>query len=144
MGENGMTVQNLLIVTVGLPRSGKTTWALDHIMPVVSPDAIRQVFLASGTPVVTEPMVYHIANFMVRSLFMAGHTRVIVDDPNLTRKLRDRWYPKAKDPTWEVSFHHIYTGVDVCISRAEPDHIPIIKTMEDEFEPLEADELIYE
>lgn len=135
---------NLLIVTVGLPRSGKTTWALDHILPVVSPDAIRQVLAASGTPVVHQEMIDHMASFMVRSLFMAGHTRLIVDDPNCKRKYRDRWYPKGTGLTWEVKFVHIYTGLDECISRAEPDHIPVIKAMEDEFEPLEADELTYE
>jgi hypothetical protein len=89
-------------------------------------------------------MVEHTAGFQVRSLFMAGHTRVILDDPNTTREKRDRWYPKAKDPTWEVRFQHIDTGLDVCISRAEPDHIPIIKGFQDDFEPLEADEIAYD
>ena len=30
-----------LILTVGLPRSGKTTWALAQGYPIVAPDAIR-------------------------------------------------------------------------------------------------------
>ncbi len=135
---------NLLIVTVGLPRSGKTTWALDHILPTVSPDAIRQVLIASGTPAVPQPMVDHMANFMVRSLFMAGHTRLIVDDCNVTRALRDRWYPKGTELNWEVRFVHIYTGMDECLERAVDEHIETIKAMEDAFEPLESDELIYE
>ncbi len=139
-----MIVQNVLIVTVGLPRSGKTTWALDHILPTVSPDAIRMTLRASGTPLVPREMVDHMATFMVRSLFLAGHTRLILDDCNVKREHRDKWYPKAKEPTWEVAFKHIYTGLDECISRAEPDHIPVIRQMEDEFEPLEADEVIYE
>ena len=131
---------NTLIVMVGLPRSGKTTWALDHIVPIVSPDAIRQVLRASGTPIAPQNVVDATARFQIRSLFMAGHTRLILDDPNVTRELRDRWYPKGKDPTWEVWFKHIFTGIDICLERAEPDHIPVIKRYEDEFEPLEADE----
>ncbi len=137
------TDPNLLIVLVGLPRSGKSTWAMDHILPVVSPDAIRATLRASGTPVVPKEMIDHMATFMVRSLFLAGHKRVIVDDPNTTRKLRERWYPKADNPTWEVVFQHIYTGMDVCIGRAERDHIPVIRQFEDEFEPLEVDERVY-
>jgi len=135
---------NLLIVLVGLPRAGKTTWALEHILPVVSPDAIRQVLLASNTPVVPQAMVDHMASFQIRSLFMAGHTRVILDDCNVKREDRDRWHPKAKEPTWEVVFHHVYTGKDACIERAIVEHIPVIEAMEDEFEPLEADENIYD
>lgn len=134
---------NLLIVLVGLPRSGKSTWAMDHILPVVSLDAIRQVFIASSTPLVPQAMVEHTAMFMVRSLFMAGHRRLILDDPNMTRELRDRWYPKAAEPTWEVAFQHIHTGMDVCIGRAVEEHIPVIRQMEDEFQPLEADEKRY-
>lgn len=136
---------NLLIVLVGLPRSGKSTWALDHIMPTVSPDAIRSTLRASGTPLVPREMVDHMATFMVRSLFLAGHTRLILDDCNEKRKHRDKWYPKAKDPTWEVRFVHIFTGMDICIGRADdPDHTQVIRQMEDDFEPLEADELIYD
>ncbi len=32
---------NRLILTVGLPRSGKTTWALEQGWPIVNPDSIR-------------------------------------------------------------------------------------------------------
>jgi len=31
----------ILILTVGLPRSGKSTWAAKKGFPIVSPDAIR-------------------------------------------------------------------------------------------------------
>lgn len=135
---------NLLIVTVGLPRSGKTTWALENIVPIVSPDAIRQVLIASNTPAIPPGMVDHTASFHIRSLFMAGHTRVILDDCNVTRKLRDKWYPKAKNPTWEVAFHPLYTDKGACIDRAVPEHIPVIEAMADEFEALEADEKLYD
>ena len=134
---------NLLIVMVGLPRSGKTTWALDHIVPVVSPDAIREVLRAAGNPVVPVEMLNPIAQFTIRALFQAGHRRLILDDPNVTRKLRDRWYPVGKDLTWVVNFQHIETGMDICIKRAEADHIPVIRQMADEFEPLEVDEVLY-
>ena len=30
-----------IIVTVGLPRSGKTTWAREQGYPIVNPDSIR-------------------------------------------------------------------------------------------------------
>ena len=134
---------NLLIVMVGLPRSGKTTWAMDHIVPVVSPDAIREVLRAAGNPVVPVEMINPIAQFNIRALFQAGHRRVILDDPNVTRELRDRWYPVGKHLTWEVVFKHIETSLDICIKRATDEHIAVIKGMQERFEPIEIDERRY-
>lgn len=34
--------ENILVITVGLPRSGKSTWAKTLGAPIVSCDAIRQ------------------------------------------------------------------------------------------------------
>ena len=68
---------NLLFLTVGLPRSGKSTWALSQNLPVVSPDAIRLALHGLAFDAKRETEVWDIAMMMVRSLFLAGHKNVI-------------------------------------------------------------------
>jgi predicted kinase len=121
---------NRLILTVGLPRSGKSTWAKKQGYPIVNPDAIRlalygQRFIKEG-----EEMVWAIAKYMVRSLFLAGHETVTLDATNTTKRRRDEWLSS----NWRCEFKCIYTSKDECIKRAIADRmedlVPIIEDMD--------------
>jgi predicted kinase len=133
-----------LILTVGLPRSGKTTWALLRWhgtgSPIVSPDAIRLALHGQRFQALAEPFVWAVAKVMVRALFAAGHPTVIVDATNTTRKRRDEW----RDPAWKVSFHEMDVPADECRMRArrmgDEDIIAIIDQMAAKFEPVAEDE----
>jgi predicted kinase len=61
-----------LILTMGLPRSGKSTWAKQQSVPIVSPDAIRLAMTGQRWVGELEDMVWVVAKYMVRSLFLAG------------------------------------------------------------------------
>lgn len=118
-----------LICTVGLPRSGKTTWAQQQMAPIVSPDQIRYALHGQRYQALAEPMVWAIARIMVRALFLAGHESVILDATSITRKRRDDW----RDPEWEVLFHELGTSAEECVRRAKAlndDYIlPVIERM---------------
>lgn len=126
-----------LILTVGLPRSGKTTWAMGQGVPVVNPDSIRlalhgQRFLASA-----ESIVWANAYLMAKSLLMAGHDRVIVDATNVTRSTRNQWVMHVGDLA-EVRFVVFETSPEECKRRAFDTNdtyiIPIINSMAEQFE----------
>ena len=76
---------------------------------------------------------------MVRALFLAGHSKVILDATNTTRKRRDEWQSKE----WITVFHVINTPVELCLERADPILIPVISRMWENQEPLGEDELLY-
>jgi hypothetical protein len=61
-----------LILTVGLPRSGKTTLALAQGHPVVCPDALRAVMGDLDRSAELAPMVEAVSRYMVRALFEVG------------------------------------------------------------------------
>jgi len=132
--------ENLLILCVGLPRSGKTTWARQQNLPIVNPDSIRLALHGQRFQSLAEPMVWAIATIMVRALFLAGHERIIVDATHTTKKRREFW----KDKNWRCVFKVIDTSKEICLKRAESkgdtEIIPVIERMATQFEPLTADE----
>ena len=121
----------LLVATVGLPRSGKTTWA-----QMQGRELHGQRFSSEA-----EPFVWLIAKVMVRSLFRAGNPIVILDACNNTRKRRDEW------KEFRVVFKVIDTPAEACLERAmdEDDRhiIPVIGRMAAESQPLGDDEARY-
>lgn len=131
---------HVLIATVGLPRSGKSTWARDQGYPIVNPDAIRLSMHGQRFVERAEPLVWAVAKCMVRSLFTAGHRTVILDATNTTRKRRDEW----RSADWGLFFKPVGTPRDVCVERARSagdDEIEeVINRMAAGFEPLGPDE----
>lgn len=133
--------RKLLIMLVGFPRSGKTTWALKQGYPIVNPDAIRLALHGKSFIGDAEPMVWAIARYMVKALFRAGHIRVILDACNNTRKRRDPW----ADDAWERKFMVFDTALELCRDRVEEGENAdglrgAILRMDEQHEPVEEDE----
>lgn len=126
--------EHVLICCVGIPRSGKTTWAKQQAFPVMNPDSIRLALHGQRFAANAEPMVWAIAKVMVRSLFGAGHKTVIVDATNTTKKRRDEW----QSWEWGTFFKVFDTSKEECLRRAEGDAeiLPVIERMHAAFEPL--------
>ncbi len=133
-----------LIMVVGLPRSGKTFWALNQGYPIVNPDAIRlsmhgQAFIAQA-----EPLVWAVARYMVESLFKAGHKTVILDACNNTEKRRKTW--ESND--WFRHFVIFPTSEQVCLDRVARRGVDAknlraaIKRMSRQHEPVIPSEMI--
>ena len=139
---------NKLICTVGLPRSGKTTWIKknDIKAPIVSPDAIRLALHGQQYIPEAEDMVWAMAKIMVRSLFKAGHGIVFVDATNNTKKRRDFWQ-SIMDKEWITFFKVFNTSAQECIERAKKMDdliiLPVIERMAAQFEPLDSYEKIF-
>jgi predicted kinase len=118
-----------LQICVGLPRSGKSTWAKKQKIPIVNPDSIRMVL--HGTPFrqEAEPLVWSIAKIMVASLFEAGHKEVILDATNINKFRRKEW----EDVRWANQYYIFNTCRDECLRRAEynsQDYLfPVIDSM---------------
>ena len=106
----------VLGVACGLPRSGKSTWAMQQHVPMVDPDSVRLAF--QGRPYIreTEEWIWSITRLMVRSLFFAGHQDVIVQGVNATTEHRKQW---TANDLWFPVFCVFQTPADVCIARAK-------------------------
>ena len=136
-----MEHQKELVMTVGWPRSGKTTWAKETGHPIVSPDAIRLAIHGQAYIGSAEPIVWAIAKTMVAALFEAGHERVILDACNNSAMRRKEWLSRR----WKRVFMVVDTPAVTCVERAKADGreelIPVIERMADQYEPPSNDEL---
>ena len=125
-----------LTLTIGLPRSGKSTWAREQGCPIVNPDSIRLALHGQRFVLESEPMVWAIAEYMVRALFLAGHEKVVLDACNTTEKRRDVWKKLCDKIQVEYAIVFINTKPSVCIQRAEAagdfEIIPVIRRMANE------------
>lgn len=130
---------NILICTVGLPRSGKSTWARKLMFPRVNPDSIRRAFTGLRWFGPIEHQVWATARTMVRALFLAGHKIVVLDSTNLSRKARDAFTP-SEDVDWKRRFILFDTPTLVCKERAEktyPELCEVIDFMQANWEPID-------
>lgn len=126
----------ILVATVGLPLSGKSTWAKSQAWPIVNPDAVRLAVHGERFIDRAEPFVWATVKAMVRALFLAGHKIVILDACNTTKRRRDDWISRE----WDTFFKVIDTSREVCEKRAEQKEdeiiLLVIKRMAEQYEPL--------
>lgn len=142
--ETQNSIENTLIITTGLPRSGKTTWALQQAYPIVNPDSIRLAMHGQRFIDSAERFVWATAHCMVQSLFLAGHNIVILDATNTTRKRRDEWQSNK----WATYFKVFDTSKEECLRRADAINDeairPVIERMAAQWEKLDGHEKIWE
>ncbi len=135
-----------LICTVGLPRSGKSTWAREQGIPIVNPDSIRLAVHGQRFFAPAEPLVWVMAEIMIEALFKAGHGKVILDATNISRRRRNHWLKfdntnrrlhEGESPR-KVTFKVFNASAGECIRRAELagdyEMIPVIKRMAKEWD----------
>lgn len=138
--------KKVLICTVGLPRSGKTTWARQQGVPIVNPDSIRLALHNQRFVMHAETFVQAIAEVMVRALFLSGSDVLIVDSTNVFRQRRQAWRHLGV-AAWDTYFHVIDTSMLECLERARKDGDeeiqPVIERMARSFQPLEPDEPVW-
>lgn len=109
----------VLHVMVGLPRSGKSTYARSLDIPRVEVDAIRKALTGQAFCEDAEIMVTAITKVMVHALFMAGHTEVLLDEAwTCTAEYRDLWEAYGELEGYKVQYHLIPTCPETCLKRA--------------------------
>lgn len=128
---------SMLIVTVGLPYSGKSLWANCQLgVTIVNRDSVRLALHGERYLQAAEEWIALLTRTMVRSLALSGNHTIIIDECNVTEKRRAQW--AVKDIAWETKFLVFPTSREECIERAlsvdDQRIIPIIDRMAAEWE----------
>jgi len=112
--ENGP----ILILLVGVPGSGKSTWAYRNAQSaiMVSQDDLIDAITPSGFDGSARPIYAAAEESIARSALSAGRT-VIVDRTNRTRTLRQRWIAIAREARRPVVAIAMCADLETCRSR---------------------------
>jgi predicted kinase len=107
-----------LIVLVGPPGSGKTTWARRNGRGAVhvSQDGLIDAITPDGFDYVYRPIYREAEDAVARAALQAGHT-VIVDRTNRTRAHRERWLEMAREASCPAVAVIMTTSEAVCRER---------------------------
>lgn len=138
-----------LVCTVGLPRSGKSTWCSEMREQgwiIVNPDSIRLALHGKPADPSREGLVWTITRTSIKALFFAGHDRIILDATNVSRRSRKDWEKIL--PGVEVRFKVFNTNKEVCIQRAlannQQDLVEVIERMSQKFQALLPEEKVFD
>lgn len=103
-----------LLVLVGLPGSGKSTWAMQQGLPTISSDAIRELLADDVTDQTIHRQVFQTIRFLVRQRLAIGRPVTCVDATHLTPRER-RPYFRIRGCRVEAVFFDV--PVELCQQR---------------------------
>ncbi len=109
-----MIGQPRLLVLVGLPGCGKSTWAREQGLPTVSSDAMRHLLADDMTDQSIHKQVFATMRYLIRQRVAIGRPVTCVDATHLTPKER-RPYFRIQGCRIEAVYFQV--PVDICQQR---------------------------
>lgn len=114
----GLRQEVLLIVLIGVPGSGKSTWACQNARQaiIVSQDDLIDAITPAGFDYSARPIYAAAEEAVARAALRAGRT-VIVDRTNRTRALRKRWVDIGQETGCPVIAVKMSADLKTCRDR---------------------------
>lgn len=106
-----------VIVLVGLPASGKSTWAEAQGITVLSSDAVRALLSDDETNQQIHDEVFATMRYLLRKRLRLRAPATVVDATNLLPVHRKPWIKLAKSLGAEVEAVYFDTPVEECQRR---------------------------
>jgi predicted kinase len=106
-----------LVVLVGLPGSGKTTWAARQSFSVLSSDAVRLLIADDPAIQTIHRRVFATLRHLARQRLELRRPVTCIDATSLTRWERRPWVRLAEDADCEAEAIFFDTPLEVCLDR---------------------------
>ncbi len=133
-----------LVVAVGLPGSGKSTWLARLGAHAVSSDAIRLLLADDETDQTIHARVFETVRFLARQRMELRRPVTYIDATNLTRRDRRQFIELAQECGGGAEALYFDVPVEVCAARnaARPRVVPaeVLRDMAAKLEEPNVDE----
>jgi len=106
-----------VILAIGLPGSGKSSWFKRHNITPLSSDLIRALLFDDPTEQRFQDLVFSNLRSMLRARLVARRPLNYVDATNVTPHDRHSWIKLAKDFGYEVQAVYFDVPLEVCLER---------------------------
>jgi len=106
-----------VILAIGLPGSGKSSWFKRHNIRPLSSDLLRDLLFDDAQEQRFQDLVFSNLRSMLKARLIARRPLNYVDATNLTPHDRHSWIKLAKDYGYEVQGVFFDVPLDVCLDR---------------------------
>lgn len=106
-----------VVLAIGLPGSGKSSWFKRHNITALSSDLLRALLFDNPTEQRFQDLVFSNLRSMLKARLIARRPLNYVDATNLTPHERHSWIKLAKDFGYEVQAVFFDVPVEVCLER---------------------------
>jgi predicted kinase len=109
--------KGIVVLAIGLPGSGKSSWFKRHSLAPLSSDLLRTILFDDVREQRFQDLVFSNMRSMLKARLIAKRPMNYVDATNLTPQERAHWIKLAKDYNYEVHAVFFDVPVEVCIDR---------------------------
>jgi len=111
-----------VVLAIGLPGSGKSSWFKRHNITPLSSDLLRALLFDDPTEQRYQDLIFSNLRSMLRARLIARRPMNYVDATNLTPHERQGWIKLAKDYGYEVQAVFFNVPLEVCLERNAKRH----------------------
>ena len=109
--------KGVVVLAIGLPGSGKSSWFKRHNITPLSSDLLRSLLFDDPNEQRFQDLVFSNLRSMLKARLIARRPMNYVDATNLTSHDRHSWIKLAKDFGYEVQAVFFDVPLEVCLER---------------------------
>ncbi len=114
--------KGIVVLAIGLPGSGKSSWFKRHNIHPLSSDLLRELLFDDPSEQRFQDLIFSNLRSMLKARLIARRPMNYVDATNLTPHDRHSWIKLAKDYGYEVQAVFFDVPVEVCLERNQKRH----------------------